>query len=777
MSWIKNKALSLLAYVLPTPVDFDWLGVFGITRLPVLGKLPVKKIDFGQLSWPKRILTATLLLIPYFDLELFTLLGLDHKLGLYSQGTSTSASHSNSMSTRRGQQQQQGGHSLGGIFKIGAILLVIGAVFTTGYGSLASNTVGNQVIGLDLEDELLAAQQAAKQAQCFGNAACMRKWRFNNTQQPGSEEVGQEYKLDIEEFSVNSGDTVDVSGRRPGYVFPATFSVYNPRNGLKGIEARDAQYRVQVQKAEGFAGIEGAQTLCSTDWQPLSGQYATSYGGESGSIMPGGFATPTGTLTDLNLSSCGLMQPALGLNRHVELDIKYNYSSQAQISFEAMAADNIEGRPDFKKSKTADTPVKTFINVQDPATYVQDGNDIRPNVFLVRIGFETAQNSIRYKIAPDELEISDSSATVDVGNAPERYQDLLGDSTNCMGLTLTGEDTYKLSERQREFIRGEWYETGDSPSEAICAMVLESPRSISPTGETLRMSVDANYTVELSQSVTNFRAQNNACGADQRMNCPYLVPEDKKEDYEGIDSQHLISKCDSDTRPDASDGCSVRKGGDLESAPDEDEERSWLAVDLWNRQEVDGEIDEGETAYTWKAIKEDYSQTFMDIEDFENPDLGDAPARVGLPEDQRNTAIGLTDEERSTLDSAADGKSEGAALVKHESFGNNDVEVRSVEPILCKSGFGSNYSSSMKDFMKYWAMDNPDAGNIMLFEGASRKDCSNQQSLPQQVVNWFTSQESPKESFNSEVKDCTDDSGDLTGVVVLEDGRYQCFDG
>ena len=776
MSWIKNKIICLIAYILPSPLDLDWFGVFGVNSLPVVGQLPVRKIDFGALSWPKRILTIILMLVPYFDLELFTFFGLDHKLGLYSQGTSTSASNSNPMSTRRGQQPQQGGHSLGGIFKLLAILLVIGAVFTTGYGSLASNTVGNQVIGLDLEDELLAAQQAAKQAQCFGNAACMRKWRFNNTQQPGSEEVGQEYKLDIEEFSVNSGDVVDVSGRRPGYVFPVTFSVYNPRNGLKGIEARDAQYRVQVQKAEGFAGIEGAQTLCSTDWQPLNGQYATSYGGESGTIYPGGFATPIGTLSDLNLSSCGLMQPALGLNRHVELDVKYNYSSQAQISFEAMASDNIEGRPGFKKSQTADTPVKTFINVQDPATYVQDGNDIRPNVFLVRVGFETAQNSIRYKIAPDELEIHDSSATVDVKNAPQRYQDMLGDA-NCMGLTRTGEDTYKLSERQREFIRGEWYETGEGPSEAICAMILEDPESISPTGETLRMSVDANYTVELSESVTNFQAQNNACGADQRMNCPYLVPEDKKDDYEDVNSTHLISTCDSDVRTDAADGCSVRKGS---AAGD----KSWITVELWNLQEVDGEIDEGETAYTWGSVKEDYSQVFTDVGDVENTDLGNAPGRMGLPEEQRDTAIGLTDEERSTLDAAAEGNSEGAALVKHESFGNNDVEVRSVEPVLCKQGFGSNYSATMKDFAEYWAMGNPDAANIMLFEGASVNDCSKQQNFVEELADWYVDNHpllgqwnSPKEKFQEEVDTCTDGSDNLTGVIVLDGDGFECFDG
>ena len=770
MSWLKNKAVSLLAYALPTPVDFDWLGVFGVTRLPVIGKLPVKKIDFGQLSWPKRILTATLLLIPYFDLELFTLLGLDHKLGLYSQGTSTSASNMNTMSASgRRQQPQQGGHSLGGIFKLLAVLLVVGAVFTTGYGSLASNTVGNQVIGLDLEDELLAAQQAAKQAQCFGNAACMRKWRFNNTQQPGSEAVGQEYKLNIEGFSVNSGDIVDISGRRPGYVFPATFSVYNPRNGLKGIDANNAQYRVEVQRAEGLAGIEGAKTLCSTGWKPLNGQYATSYGGETGTIYPGGFATPTGTLSDLNLSSCGLMQPALGLNRHVELNIKYEYSSQSQISFEAMASDNIEGRPDFKKSRTADTPVKTFINIQNPVTYVQDGNNVKPNVFLMRVGFETAQNGIRYQVHPDELVISDSSATVDVENAPQRYRDMLGDA-NCMGLKRTGEDTYKLSERQRDFMEGEWYESGESPTEAICAMIIEDPSSISPTGETLSMSIDANYTVELSESVTNFEARNNECGADQRRNCPYLVPEDKKNDYEDVETEHLVTKCDSSIRPDAADGCSVRKGS---IAGD----KTWTRVELWNKRAVDGEIDEGETAYTWQAVKEKYGQIFLDIGDFGSTDLGNAPGRVGLPEGDRNTAIGLTDEESSSLDAAADGNTEGAALVKHQSFGKNDVEVRSVGPVLCKNGFGLDYSATMKDFMKYWAMDNPDVDNVMLFEGASRNDCSKQESWTDALANALLGGQSPKESFKEEVDECTDGSGNLIGVVVVEDNSFQCFDG
>ncbi|QKQ98863.1 hypothetical protein GKQ38_05060 [Candidatus Nanohaloarchaea archaeon] len=774
MSWIKNKILCLIAYALPTPVDFDWFGVLGINRLPVIGKLPVRKIDFGALSWPKRIFAGILLLVPYIDLELFTLLGLDHKLGLYSQGTSTSASNTNSMNRtpRGGQQPSQGGHSLKGIFIVLMFVLLIGGVFTTGYGSLASNTIGNQVIGLDLQDEFLAVEQAVQQAQCFGNAACMRKWRFNNTRRPESNTVGQEYKLDIEGFSVNGGNPVDVGGRAPGYIFPVTFSVTNPRYGLKGITARDAQYRVVVQKASGFAGLEGAKNLCSTGWKPLNGQYASSYGGKTGTIYPGGFATPLGTLGDLNLSACGLMQPALGMNRHVELQVRYNYSSKAQVSVEAMALNNMDGGFEYKPSRTADTPVKTRINVQSPITYATQGPTPRPNVFLVKVGFQTAQNNIRYKVHPDELVIHDSSATVDVNNAPQRFQDMLG-TANCRGLTKVGTDTYKLSEQQRDFIRGKWYKSsGTPPTMAICAMILEEPSSISPSGETLRMSIDANYTVQLHESVTNFRALNGRCGANEQKNCPFLVPENKIGEYQGVEQEHLISKCDSDLRVDASDGCDVRKGGEPVG-------ESWRTVNIWNNGSVDAEIEEGETAYTWNYIKDKFRSSFIDLSDFQGDKalLPEVPGvRIGLESEYRDTAIGLSGSELRSLQEVKEEDFQSAVLVKVDNFGK-DIEVRSVSPILCKQGFGLDYSANMKDFTKYWVQDNSDVENLLLFKGKAYDDCSRGQGWVQDALDYVTGGQSPKEAFKEALNNCRNRNGRLIGVIVVDQGRFECYDG
>ncbi|WEL23930.1 hypothetical protein [Candidatus Nanohalovita haloferacivicina] len=751
MSWAKDKALSALAYLAPTPIDFDWFGVFGIDTLPLVGKLPVKKIDFGQLSWPKRIFTILLLAIPWFDLELFTLLGLDDKLGLYSQGTSTSASNNRLMTDGgRRQQQQQGGHSLGGILKIAGAFVLIAAVFTTGYGSLASNAVGNQVIGLDLEDEILAVRQAAQQAQCFGDAACMQRWRYNNTRRPGSEVEGQEYKLQIEEFEVNGGDTINVAGRRPGYVFPASFSVFNPRHGLKGIKAKNAQYRVMVQKAEGFAGLEGAQTLCSTGWKPLNGQYASSYTDEEGTIYPGGFATPLGSLNALNISSCGLMQPALDMSRHVEMQVKYEYSSQSQISFDAMAVDNLEGRPDFKKSKTADTPVKTFINVQNPATYVNEGNNVRPNVFLVKVGFETAQRGIDYKVHPEELVIRDSSATMDVENS--RWADELG-SANCRGLQkVSGEENlYTLSEEQKEYMTNQgWYDYGQRPTQAICAMVLENPEEISPSGETLRMSIDANYTVRLGQSADNFRVQNRNCGGNQRKNCPFLVPKDKIGSYEDVDNDHLISKCDSDLRVAANNGCDVRKGG----AP---VGQDWRNVELYNHEEVDADIEEGETAYTWESIVNDYSRS-------------NGGAFITVSPEVTDTAIGLSDSERELMNDANREPSIGAGLVTSQRFGSSDVEVREVEGILCTRAFDFSYSATLEDYMQYWDDSNPRADTLMFT--AMAQDCTERPGLAQQIMNAFGS--SPKENFKEAMNSC---SGEEGGVVIVDDGSFRCFDG
>jgi len=116
----------------------------------------------------------------------------------------------------------------------------------SGYAEFGVGQIGYQAAGLDLPNIGATVAQGVKTVQCVGDVACVRQWQFNNTQRPGSQEVGQEYKLEIENFNVNDGFPLDIANRRSDDRVPIDFSVYNPRHGLKGIDAKNVAYRVGV---------------------------------------------------------------------------------------------------------------------------------------------------------------------------------------------------------------------------------------------------------------------------------------------------------------------------------------------------------------------------------------------------------------------------------------------------------------------------------------------------------------------------------------------------
>lgn len=696
--WLERKIEDIIFGVLPIPYFDEEIvqvaeGFIGV-ELPGLPHIDLRKMSTGH-----KILLVIFGAIPVLDVEYLDLVGLDPFKAdeasfhandteldpLYDRGSGQINNQGTARSRARGSSSSStgGGSILKKLFLnkftltviplIIVLVVGVGIASGSGYTDLVANQAGFQVAGLNIPAIGDTIAQAGKTVECIGNVACVRQWQFNNTQRPGSEAVGQEYSLNIENFGVNDGFPLDVANRRSDDRVPVDFSVYNPRHGLKGITARNVAYRIRIYDNVGSI-IRDPD--CQTSWMPLGGEYTNDNFGENGTILPGGFATPLGTHGELELRECGLLQPALGLRRHVKLQVAYDYSSQSTLQVQAMSNENmrsLEERPSFKKSQTADTPVKTYVNVESPITYrINDNGGAESSVFGLKVGFETGQKDVNYRVDTAEFKLYDSSKTVDVdsgdigsevsgvsckdlsmigrsnqgipedANIPEGYRRIQNQDLN------TNEDTsvYAFSGRMTDYLSdrqsGSWFESGSGPSPARCAMVLKDPRSISPTGETLTFRIDANYTVMLEEKVEGFKSINSRC-ENANYNCPMLVPASES-------SSDLISECESSIRVDANNGCDVRSAD------------NWRFIERINK--YDREIEEGETAYLWSRVKD------------EMPDTGIFNESVFRSE---NPSIGLKEENFVELMGGKTG-----ALIAEGSESQGDVRYESIGTTFCQ---------------------------------------------------------------------------------------------
>ncbi len=380
------------------------------------------------------------------------------------------------------------------------------------YGNWMGSEIANNVMPqINLEAETRMIQQAGAKIGCFMKGpACIRQWRMNHTSRPGSEDVGEKYRLKVNEFSAGGQGGIDVAYKKPTYNVPISFLLLNTRHGLKGIRARDVSYRVTIVDSK----RTGKKAYCSTGWNNVSSAYG---GVRSGTILPGTSFSPTiNQLDSLTIEKCEMIQPALGHDFTAKLDVKYDYSSQSTLYVEAMSRENMRDEkitPEFKKSKTADTPVETFLNVKAPVTFIQR-DDTRAIPFTVKVGTATDRLDVEYRVHPEDFEVIDSSKTTETGA--------------CIGLTPdSGNNRYRLSDRTQkrmdERINNSdlttWFDKAKNPSPARCTFELQNPRSISPTGETLTFRVDANYTVNIEKTSDPFEVKNTRCS---RFECPML---------------------------------------------------------------------------------------------------------------------------------------------------------------------------------------------------------------------------------------------------------------
>jgi hypothetical protein len=552
------------------------------------------------------------------------------------------------------------------------------------YGQWIGQEVGGRAPNYDFTGERNALRVAWGRVQCaLQGPQCLRELQANNTQRPGSESVGVEFGLEIEDFSVNSGHVFDISGRYKDDTVPVSFDVYNPVKNFRGIDAYNVQYRMT---------FDGGETCIangdSGSWGEPLGDNPGETKGSGGAIPAGSFDRPVGTLNDLTLENCGMLQPALSIYRTVRLQLLYDYSSQSTLQFQAMSEEYMmeEGlRPDPEKSQTANTPVKTYVNVQSPVVF-QDRNGVRaPDVVPVYVGFETDKLDINYKIDVDELRIISSDAMIDVDTAEERY----GRSFNgdCHDLKHEGNGVYTLNDssssiRNLEEVQNDsWWSSGAGPSPFRCDMMIDPGsssgtgpiNSISPTGETLTMRVDANYTLRLSSQSQNFEVKNTRCVAGN-LECPLIVTANE------TDGSTLRNTCNSNWRIDASSGCTVVENQNKWGNPER----------VNNGTNYKRYIENREYAYYLSNIRDELiSAPESSPNSYINEELYNPDAAVGLElnklQDQ-NFVAGLNTD--SNLVRRSNTEASGFKIVNSGSRSNIHAEIESMDYKLCNSDSG-----------------------------------------------------------------------------------------
>lgn len=487
------------------------------------------------------------------------------------------------------------------------------------YGSFIGGQIGDQYlagVNLDVETTLGPVNGIITQVKCISEGpACLR----NSTREPNSENVGETYRLELSRFEVGSGEGIDIDGKDGDYSPPISFGLSNTRNGVYGIPAYNVSYRIRVVDYE-RAGLTGTNDpYCGTGWNPVQGYDLRDVEGKfSGNDLQPGTSASTNylRLDEINLEDCGLLQPGLGQTKTVLLEAKYDYSSEATLYFEAMSRQVMQQNPDvnpvFKASETADTPVKSVLNVESPVLF--DRNELgtgqdAAEPFDIRADLISEDSSVSYKIKglavekSSEVQISESETAVCQLEPKDSNEELLVPSGSAAEI-LEGQS------------RSQWFSSNDPPEFFGCRMELIDPAGINPQGQTLSMDIISNYTVKLNQEVETFNVENSRCRAGA-FNCPLLVTEQFVEERNNPDN--WVTRCEG---PDATDGCDV-----VEGRPDK-----WSTIGenlMTGRELLDEQLEDGEYAIEpmeWKEISDSRKELLEQSID--------GPAAIGISEER-----------------------------------------------------------------------------------------------------------------------------------------------
>ncbi|QGA80794.1 hypothetical protein LC1Nh_0912 [Candidatus Nanohalobium constans] len=486
------------------------------------------------------------------------------------------------------------------------------------------------------------AGKFGKTLSCFGDAGCIKEWELNNTQEPGSNDVGETYELRVDGFNVFGADqSFDVAYQAPGTGIPISFLLKNTRHQLKGIDARNVSYRLRITETK-FAS--GSDDQCSSGWISLQkyGQDVDGLGEGNANnlLLPGESAEPLNWQEeDMSLADCGLLQPGPSNSFDALLQVKYNYSSHSILQIDAMSnrhrnEENIER--DRKNSDAVDTPVQSYIATRNPMTFSEVNGDRidRPQQF--EVGISTDENDVSYKVDAESFEFKDSSLTDHV-------------ESECSGLVKAdegGENMFELNKSVKEDIgdrqEDSWFDKRSSAVKAFCNFEFNDPEEISATGETLTFTAEADYQLKLSEHRTSFKVRNTRCTTE---NCPMLKPVSENLDtivQTDLDDQD-INRSSEDYRDkqyaicgrpqDDEDGCSVLKNGfkDRSSLVEENREEESrengadLVVEEGNIAVKTSAIDDSK-AFTCDAKQKSFNNSVVQ---FEPDELIDAIDEVG----------------------------------------------------------------------------------------------------------------------------------------------------
>lgn len=670
------------------------------------------------------------------------------------------------------------------------------------YGNWIGQTVANDYFAgftVSLEDEFAAAQEARQRVYCLlQGPACLRQWRLNNTQNPGSDSVGETYGLKLDRFEVGSGNQVDVAYKDGGYQVPISFGLSNTRHGLKGINAYNVSYRLKMIDF----GRGRGDPYCKTNWRPVDGYDLKpdddiAVNTEDGRIeysendLYPGTSASTGfiRLEKFSLENCGLLQPGAGSTRTLLLEVKYDYSSQATLYFEAMSRENLRSdssiTKQWEKSVTADTPVKSVINVNSPVLYDQD--TLEAQAFSMRARLNTDDDDVEYKVKDLVVRNSDSVQIAE-GERSEDCQftrrgdrlvpsgsaaDILVDRQDNRDAvrTLAGDDTESdgTSQDQR------WFSNHNSPPFFGCTMQLSDPGSINPSGETLTMGVRSNYTVKLREQMERFEAINTQCS---ELDCPLLVTQQFAQNQERPKNWKI--KCEG---PDSSDGCSVVEGDPTD----------WSTVTMFTgNDKLDKELEGGEIAFDPEQSSE--IKVVDDLEDQIETINEDLLPSQELDIKRDELAIGLTRDQIRKIRYNGIGKIEGAdgggyAIVSARGSEGREVELRELDHILCYDQGGKDHVENFYRDEFFSDTTNEDTvviGFEPIYAQCSKKSTmdaflSEQKLRPSLALgpaallaeNYFRGLYS---SGKAAVRQFEDVRGDCSGIVVMDGSGLSCIE-
>ncbi|MBC5792962.1 MAG: hypothetical protein H8Z69_02870 [Nanohaloarchaea archaeon] len=593
IDFIKNRivylAWSIAGSAVPYAFDTEIIGI-AASKIDALESLPgVEPINTEELGLKHYLYIIMPILL---DREVFKFFGIDLFEGTYINSGTPSLDpmydRSSGEINRRGRGRSSGedsdrglvGKFLSGIFGFifstkGMILVIplmlVGGLLATGYGAYAGVAADQALAGSGptevIEDTASTFSEAKQRVMClFQGPECLRQWRLNNTKRPDANDVGENYGLKIKEFRLGSGSQLDIAFKNKNYKMPLSFRIRNTRHGLKGINARDVEYKIEVVDYE----HDTQNPFCETEWVKING-YDVDDDGDDYDLYPGtSAATGYKTLNSLSLENCHMLSPGAGQQKTVNLYLRYDYFSQATLYFDAMSrqyknSENIE--ISTKPSETADTPVEAILNVDSPAVFNEETLNSQP--LAVRATLTTEESDVEYQVRDYEVTDSEKTCVPGEGNC-ETTSGI--DSNSCALTREGGSNKYELkSEAKKRLIAGSgggaddaipgdyWFSEDRPPELFGCLFSLEDVQSINPAGETLTMGIEANYTVKKTESIDSFKVLNSQC---RKINCPIIRPVENN--LEGVvtssigqDQEYWTKRSAMCDGLDAGDGCKV----------------------------------------------------------------------------------------------------------------------------------------------------------------------------------------------------------------------------